>query len=133
MTVATAGANLERLADHYAVYLFKHYGQSRHVRRVVIWIGFVLKSIERVAGGSIQISRTRQLTFSYSGCRFKVRYSHQAGPRGGIQIVRVLPGAGSPEGGLVVNISSLDDAEGVYRSLKQDLDTFLANPQGVTP
>ncbi len=106
---------MDRMADHFVNYLFDQYRGARHVRRVAAWIGFVLKAIER-AGATARINRQRQLVFERSGHRYKVRYRHQIRPRGGIEIVRVLPGRGAPDGEVLLRIASLQDAEDAYRS-----------------
>jgi hypothetical protein len=113
------------LANYFVRYLFENYGDRRHIRQVASWLGFLLKAIERVANGTLRGSRTRQLVFRYRGRRFKARYSHHAGPRGGIQIVQVLRGRGAPEGDVAVTVTTLDEAEQVYLGLEGQLDQFL--------
>jgi hypothetical protein len=56
------------------------------------------------------IPRERQLFFTAGGHRYKARYSHDPRPRGGIEIVEVAESRGSPEIGIVMTITSLDDA-----------------------
>lgn len=85
----TAAWPLERYADHFVNYLFDEYHGSRHVRRVATWIGFILKAVENVAD-DMTIGRRRQLQFTYRGDRFKVKYDHEAGARGGIKIIEVV-------------------------------------------
>lgn len=118
----------EALADYFVRYLFEEYHGARHVRRIASWIGFVVKGIERVVGANFARRRSRQIGFDYHGRQFKVRYIHRsnASPRGGIQIVEVLPGRGAPQGNVVVEIGSLADAERVYQTLRQELNAFLA-------
>ncbi len=121
----------ERLADHFVSYLFDEFQGSRHVRRVATWIGFLLKAVENLPGAELRQSRLRQVAFDYKGRRFKARYNHQAGRRGGIEFVEVLPGRGQPEGDVAVQVTSLDEAESVYRDLRKRLDTYLkAHPRG---
>jgi hypothetical protein len=117
----------EMLADYFVRYLFEEYQGTRHVRRIASWIGFIIKGIEQVVGANFARRRARQIAFDYHGRRFKVRYAHRIGAsgRGGVQIVEVLPGRGEPEGGIVVSISSLADAERVYRDLRQELNAYL--------
>ena len=88
----------EALADYFVRYLFEKYHGTRHVRRIASWVGFVVKGIERVVGATFERRRSRQIGFDYHGRQFKVRYVHRtkASPRGGIQIVEVLPGRGAP-------------------------------------
>jgi len=118
----------EALADYFVRYLFEEYHGTRHVRRIASWVGFVVKGIERVVGANFERRRSRQIGFDYHGRQFKVRYIHRskACPRGGVQIVEVLPGRGAPEGNIVVEIGSLADAERVYHKLGQELNAFLA-------
>lgn len=105
---------MDRIADHFVNYLFDQYRGARHVRRVAAWIGFLLKAIERI-GGTVRINRQRQVVFTRSGHRYKVRYKHTIAPRGGIEIVEVLPGRGAPDGEVLLRIASLQDAEDAYR------------------
>jgi hypothetical protein len=115
----------ERLADHFVSYLFDQYKGSRHVRRVASWIGFIIKAIERIAGSTLSQNRQRQITFEYKGRQFKAKYDHKAGPRGGIDIIEVLPGRGAPEGGTVTKITDLTEAEDFYRSPEIKFDSFI--------
>ena len=118
----------EALAEYYVQYLFEEYHGTRHVRRVASWVGFIVKGIERVIGPNFERRRSRQIGFEYHERQFKVKYVHRtkACPRGGVQIVEVLPGRGAPEGKVVVEIGSLADAERVYKTLGQELNAFLA-------
>jgi hypothetical protein len=113
---------VDRYSDHFVNYLFDTYRGSRHVRRIATWIGFILKAIER-AGGEISLSRTRQLQFTYGEDRFKVRYNHAVGQRGGIEIIEVLPLQGSPEGRTVATVTDLSKAEDLYLNLRNLLDS----------
>ena len=117
----------ERLADHFVNYLFDEYKGTKHVRRVATWIGFLLKAVEGVAGGTIRLNRKRQVTFEYDARQFKARYNHKAGVRGGIDVVEVLPLQGSPDGPVIVSITSLAEAEAVYQSLQANLDAYVGN------
>ena len=71
-------ASIEQIAEYFVRYLFEEYHGIRHVRRVATWIGFILKAVNRASGGTLQLNRTRQLTFTYKTHRFKARYNHQA-------------------------------------------------------
>jgi hypothetical protein len=123
----SASRSAELLANHFVTYLFDEYKGSRHVRRVASWIGFIIKATERVAGASLRKNRSRQIVFEYRGHQFKAKYNHKTGARGGIDIVEVLPGRGSPEGGVAVKIESLAEAEEVYHSLEHRLDSYIAS------
>ena len=116
----------EVLADGFVSYLFDEYRGTRHVRRVASWIGFIIKAVERLPGVSFNRRHSRQLGFEYRGRKFKARYNHRAGARGGIDIVEVLPGRGAPEGKVAASIISLSDAEDVYASLRKLLDRFIS-------
>ncbi len=116
----------ERLADHFVNYLFESYQGSRHVRRVSAWVGFLVKAVERSSRGVFSLNRQRQLLFEYRGRRFKARYNHTAGPRGGIEVVQVLPGHGAPDGEVMVRVAKLGDAEKLYHDLEMRLDQFAA-------
>lgn len=124
----TTASNSEALAGYFVRYLFEEYHGTRHVRRIASWVGFIIKGIERVVGSNFEQRRSRQIAFDYHGRQFKVRYIHRSKgcPRGGVQIVEVLPGRGAPEGKVVVEIGSLADAEQVYQNLGQQLTAFLA-------
>ena len=116
----------ELLADYFVTYLFDKYKGTKHVRRVATWIGFLLKAVEKLPGVSFTRQRSRQVMFEYRGRRFKVRYNHKVGARGGIQFVEVLPGAGAPEGSVALDIGSLAEAETAYLGLQKALDKFVA-------
>lgn len=115
----------EQLANRFVSYLFDKYRGSRHVRRVASWIGFLILAVEKIAGSSLHQNRQRQITFNYKGRQFKARYNHKTGSRGGIDIIEVLRGRGSPEGGTVLQIKNLTEAEDCYLSLKAHLDSFI--------
>lgn len=68
--------------------------------------------------------RARQLGFEYQGRSFKVKYNHTVGSRGGIDVVEVLPGRGEPEGGTVLEITNLAEAEDAYNNLEDRLAAF---------
>ena len=109
------GASSERLLDHFANYLFDHFQRNRHVRRVAPWLGLIALGIERVSGTAWKVPRERQLRFEHDGRSFKVKFNHRAGPRGGIDIIEILPGRGSMPGTTVVSITNLGEAEQFYR------------------
>jgi hypothetical protein len=119
--------SVELLADHFVHYLFDTYHGTRHVRRVATWIGFLLKGVENLPGSRLQRSRERQVRFDYANRRFKARYNHAAGKRGGIEIVEVLPGRGQPEGEVAVQITNLNEAEAAYHNLRSRLDAFIGS------
>ena len=121
-----AQASPERLADHFVAYLFDEYRGSRHVRRVASWVGLIVMGIQRAAGNDWKIPRNRQLHFSYHGRLFKAKFNHRAGARGGIEIVEVLDGRGSPEGERVALIKSLCEAEDFYNQAPLIFQDFVS-------
>jgi hypothetical protein len=104
----------ERMAEHFVNYMFEGYsGHARHVRRVAAWLGFLTLGIDKIKD-SWHDSNSRQLIFEKDGQKYKVRYNHAVRPNGGIEIVEVGPGRGSPDGAIAVQISSLHDAARFY-------------------
>ena len=70
--------------------------------------------IQRATGKDWKVPRNRQLRFGFQGRSFKAKYNYKAGPRGGIEIVEVREGRGSPEAKTVTSIANLRDAEDFY-------------------
>jgi hypothetical protein len=116
---------LDRISDYFVNYLFDKKADQRHVRRITPWIGLLLLAVDRVADDGVARRRVRQAVFQYRGHRFKVKYHHRAGPRGGIQFVEYFGGRGSPEGDVVYTVTNLKKAERVYRRLDKILDNFI--------
>jgi len=104
----------ERMAEHFVNYMFERYaGNARHVRRVAAWLGFLTLGIDKIKD-NWHGSNSRQLIFEKDGQRYKVRYNHGVKPNGGIEIVEVASGRGSPDGTVMVQIASLYDAARFY-------------------
>jgi hypothetical protein len=120
-------ASAELLADHFVNYLFEEYRGTRHVRRVASWVGLVVLGIQRAAGDDWRVPRNRQLRFGFHGRSFKAKYNHGTGTRGGIEIVEVLDGRGSPEGRSVASIANLREAEDFYNRAPVILQTFVSH------
>lgn len=116
---------MDRIADYFVNYLFNEYQGVRHVRRVASWVGLILKGIERAGVDGVTFHRSRQLLFNYRNQRFKARYNHQIGRRGGIEILMVLPGRGLPDGPVVIQASNLLQAEDVYLGLRPLMDRCI--------
>ncbi len=108
-----ADASAERLADHFINYLFAEKADNRHVRRVASWVGLIVLGIEKLTG-SRYVPRTRQLRFDYDKRSFKAKFNHSAGARGGIEIVEIVDGRGSPEGQTICSITNLEEAAAFY-------------------
>jgi hypothetical protein len=109
-----AQASPDRVAAYFVAYLFKQYGGSQHVRRVAAWIGLIVLGLKRL-GVSWWLHKQRQLFFEHNGHRYKVKYNHQAGPRGGVEIIEVRPSPGSPEVRTVETLTRLSEVERFYR------------------
>jgi len=73
------------------------------------------------------LSRKRQVIFRFHGRDFKARYSHKVGSRGGIEIVEYYRQQGSPDGRVVLQISTLEQAEDAYRNLERYLTESTAS------
>jgi hypothetical protein len=116
----------ELLADHFVNYLFDEYHGSRHVRRVASWVGLIVLGIQRVAGNDWKIPRNRQLSFEFQGRSFKAKFNHRRGTRGGIDVLEILPGRGSPEGKTVTTVASLREAEDFYNRAPLILQQFIS-------
>lgn len=123
------GGSADQVADYFINYLFDQYRGVRHVRRVASWIGLIVLGVERVAGQEWAVPRSRQLEFRLNGRRFKAKYNHRTGARGGIELVEVLPGRGSPEGRTVVTITSLTEAEAFYTGSERVLASFARSAE----
>ncbi len=117
--------SLDRAADYFVNYLFDEYKGSMHVRRVATWLGLLLLAVDRVAEEGLARKRVRQIIFKYRGHRFKAKYNHKAGSRGGIEFVEYFPGRGSREGEVAITVTNLKEAERVYRRLGRLLDEFI--------
>jgi hypothetical protein len=118
------GATAERLTQYFTTYLFQNYRGSRHVRRIAPWLGLIALGLQRL-GAQGRIPRVRQFQFDYRGYTFKAKFDHQLGVRGGIQIIQVLPGRGSPEGEVAFSVESLGDAERFYSNSRRILNRFV--------
>src|SRR5208282_4959614 len=94
---------------------FTEYPGNMHVRRVSSWVGLIVLGIEKLADRRY-IPRNRQLRFEYDGRSFKAKFNHHSGPRGGIDIVQIIAGRGSPEGKTVCSIQNLKEAASFYNN-----------------
>lgn len=107
----------DRMATVYLDYLFEEKSEARHVRRVASWLGLLILGIEKIKD-RWWVSHTRQLCFEVGETRYKVKYDHGAGPRGGIEFVEVEAARGQREIAIVRTILNLDDAAEFYRRPK---------------
>lgn len=117
------------LIEYFLDLLFKGFSDIRHIFQVRSWLTFVIKAIYNLPGVVVVCPRVRQIKFYYQGYWFKARYGHppRLGSRGGLEIIKILPGQGEPDGPQVFVVMSLDDAEKFYRSAKKIMDTFILN------
>ncbi|HWA04599.1 MAG TPA: hypothetical protein VG819_13850 [Rhizomicrobium sp.] len=107
----------DRMAEVYLSYLFREKANNRHVRRVASWLGLLILGIEKLAD-RWWVSHTRQLCFEASGKRYKVRFNHQLGKRGGIEFVEVEAAPGQPEISVVKTIGDLGEAAAFFKRPK---------------
>jgi hypothetical protein len=112
------GVGPERIADHFISYLYTEYPGDMHVRRVASWVGLLVLGIDKLADRRY-VPRSRQLRFDYDGRSYKAKFNHRAGTgtglnRGGIDIVEIMEGRGSPEGETVCSITNLAEAAAFY-------------------
>jgi hypothetical protein len=101
----------ERMAEEFNAYICENKANSRHVRKVGPWLGFMVRGIDKIKS-DWWIPRSRQLHFESTGRRFKAKFDHHDG--GGIDIVEIAPTQGSEEIGLVYRARNLADAERFY-------------------
>jgi hypothetical protein len=111
-------AGPERIADHFVTYLFTQYPGNMHVGRVASWVGLIVLGIEKLTDHRY-IPRNRQLRFDYDGRSFKAKFNHKAGPRGGIDIIEIVEGRGSPQGETICSITNLEEAARFYDNPKK--------------
>lgn len=124
-SMASASKSADRVNNYFVGYVCDRFSHRRHIRRVVGWVGMLLKAIERVSGGDFELSRKRQVVLGYRNDRFKARFRHDVGSRGGIQIVEVLPLQGNPIIETGIDIRSLDEASEVCDGLERLLDAYI--------
>jgi len=121
------GNAIERLTYYYVNYIVKNHSDSYHIRRIVSWVPLILKGIDKLPGAAPECLRIRQASFSYKNKKFKARYNHKIGSRGGVEIIEVLPGPGSPDGKTVLEIKNFSDAEKCYNSFQNTINNFIKN------
>lgn len=107
----------EKVMETFVAYICANKADSRHVRRVAAWLGFVVYGVDRMAD-KWGFHRTRQFWFESGGVTYKVRFRHGSGMkksclRGGLQIVRV---DGVADGPVVLEIRNAAEAEDFYRT-----------------
>jgi hypothetical protein len=95
----------------HGLYLRENKADSRHIRKVGPWLGFMIRGIDKIKN-EWWIPRSRQLHFESAGRRFKAKFDHHDG--GGIDIVEIAASPGSEEIGLVYRTRCLADAERFY-------------------
>jgi hypothetical protein len=84
----------------------------------ILWVGLIVLGIDKLADRRY-IPRNRQLRFDYDGRSFKAKFNHRTGTgsgfsRGGIDIIEIVEGRGSPEGKTVCSITNLKEAAAFY-------------------
>lgn len=82
----------EMICDHFVGYICETKADSRHVRRVTAWIGLIVLGIDRIAV-DWGYRYKRQFWFETSdGTRYRIKYGHDIGPRGGLEISKLDTG-----------------------------------------
>lgn len=132
----------EHIANLFAAYLRDNKADAKHVFRVISWLGMLSLAIDKIKI-SWWIPRTRQLHFEapnkvgpWPTARYKVRYGHKVGTRGGLQIVEITIGKGGAEINTVAEFATLYDVERFYQLCSQsgwDFSMVLAAYHGSAP
>jgi len=88
---------------------------AAHIRRIAPWLGFITRGLEKLNPDDQGIKHKRQWGFLHKAQWYVCRGSHTIGSskvrRGGIEI---LPLNGKKYGKVVVEITSLAEAEAFY-------------------
>jgi len=106
----------EQFTIRFLDYLYRNYGNVRHVKRMAPSIGPVVWKLFQITQPSL--NRIRQIRFDYGEHRFKGRYSHRGGGR--LEIVETV---GRRDSRTVCVITNLTEAMTI--DLRQQLDDFL--------
>jgi len=93
----------EQMAIRFLDYLFRNYGQARHIKRMAPSIGPIIWKLYQIA--PLSLNRIRQVRFKYRDHQFKGRYSHHG--RGRLEIVETI---GRRDGRSVCIIHNLTEA-----------------------
>jgi hypothetical protein len=119
----------EHVANQFLAYLRDNKTDAKHVFRVASWIGMLALAIDKVkidwhkATSRQLVFQTHDRTTTRGGRpyinRYKVRYNHTVGGRGGLEIVEIGTSQGQPEIGVVAAFSTLYDVERFYQLCSQ--------------
>ena len=106
----------EQFTTRFLDYLYRNYGDERHIKRMAPSIGPIIWKLYQIA--PLSLNRIRQIKFDYEGHQFKGRYSHH--DRGRLEIVEIV---GRRDGRTVCVVRNLTEAMTI--DMRQTLDRFL--------
>jgi hypothetical protein len=107
----------DRMTELFLAYLFKNRANDRHVRRVASWLGLLILGVEKIKD-KWWLSHSRQLCFEIGSKRYKARFDHKIGQRGGIEFVEIAKTQGQPDIRVARQISDLASAAAFFRRPK---------------
>jgi hypothetical protein len=107
----------DRMAELFLAYLFKNRANDRHVRRVASWLGLLILGVEKIKD-KWWLSHSRQLCFEVGSKRYKARFDHKIGQRGGIEFVEIAKTQGQPDIRVARQVSDLASAAAFFRRPK---------------
>jgi len=108
----------EKVMENFVGYICENKAESRHVRRVAGWFGFVVGGIDHIAD-EWEYLHSRQFKFRSGGKWYKVRFRHgqqleNPCARGGLQFVEINQADFRVDGPVALEIRSYDEAEAFY-------------------
>jgi len=106
----------EQFTIRFLDYLYKNYGDARHIKRIAPSIGPIIWKLYQIT--PLSLNRTRQIKFNYGAHQFKGRYSHR--DYGRLEIVETI---GRRDGRTVCVIRNLSEAMTI--DIRQTLNSFL--------
>jgi hypothetical protein len=116
--MVTKNPSPEKVMENFVGYICENKADSRHVRRIAGWFGFVVGGIDRIAD-EWEYHHSRQFKFRSGGKWYKVRFQHgrqleNQCARGGLQFVEMDRTDARVDGRIVLEIRSYDEAEDFY-------------------
>lgn len=105
----------EQFTMRFLDYLYRNYGNARHIKRLAPSIGPIIWKLYQIA--PLSLNRTRQIRFNYQQYKFKARYSHRDGGR--LEIVETI---GRRDGRTVCMVRNLTEAMTI--DIQQTLNRF---------
>ena len=109
--MTTRAISAEKVTEHFVAYICENKPDARHVRRVAGWLGFVVGGIDRLAD-DWGFMHERQFWFTVGSRKYKIRFNHRIGFRGGLQIVEMADWR--TDGRVALELRSQEEAEEFY-------------------